>query len=34
MASYQIVTDSTSDLTPKLVEELGVEVIPDRKSVV
>ena len=28
MASYQIVTDSTSDLTPKLVEELGVEVIP------
>lgn len=28
MASYQIVTDSTSDLTPKLVEELQVEVIP------
>ncbi len=28
MAKYQIVTDSTSDLTPKLVEELGVTVIP------
>lgn len=28
MTKYQIVTDSTSDLTPKLVEELGVTVIP------
>ena len=26
--TYKIVTDSTSDLTPKLVEELDVEVIP------
>ena len=28
MAKYQIVTDSTSDLTPKLVDDLGVTVIP------
>ena len=28
MADYKIITDSTCDLTPKLVEELDVEVIP------
>jgi DegV family protein with EDD domain len=28
MGSYQIITDSTSDLTQELVDELGVDVIP------
>ena len=28
MENYRIVTDSTADLTPEMVEELGVQVIP------
>lgn len=28
MSDYKIVTDSTSDLSPKLISEMGVEVIP------
>jgi DegV family protein with EDD domain len=28
MEEYQIITDSTSDLTQEMVDELGVEVIP------
>lgn len=28
MAEYRIVTDSTTDLTPELIREMGVEVIP------
>lgn len=28
MGTYQIVTDSTADLTPELIRQLDVQVIP------
>ena len=28
MAGYRIITDSTTDITPEMIEELGVTVIP------
>ena len=34
MAEYVLFTESTADLTTELVQQLGVEVLPDRKSVV
>ena len=28
MAEYQIITDSTTDLSPEMINELGIHVIP------
>ena len=28
MAGYRIITDSTTDITPEMIEDLGVTVIP------